>query len=271
MADFTDLELLSELRDALATPPIRPDATSLARLHATLAELERESEPVSITAAIRHDKPPHRSGARRRRRVVGRSSLLVASAVAAALTAGAAAAAVATNTLPGPTRAFAYDLGLPVTSPSLYHAQQTESQLRQAILSHHTSRARSLGQQLIGEMKGLDFSDLSTIRPGADALLVELGLGLPTIPSTSTSPLKSTVTVPSSSGTPPKVPDVTIPSVTTPSVSVPGVSVPGVSVPSVSLPSASVPGVSIPPVTVPSIPGPKVTVPTIKLPGLPSL
>src|ERR1700685_3591742 len=114
MAELTDLELLSQLRDVLDTPPVRPDAASLARLHVTLAELEHESEPVSITTAVRHRTGTRRSTTNHRRRLAGRSSVLVAGAVAAALTAGVAAAAVVTNTLPGPTRAFAYGVGLPV-------------------------------------------------------------------------------------------------------------------------------------------------------------
>src|ERR1700722_6395545 len=129
MAEMTDLELLSQLHDVLAAPPVRPDAQSLARLHETLAELERESGPVSITTAVRHRTSGERAHDRRRR-FAGRSSVLVASAVAAALTASVAAAAVATNTLPGPMRAIAYDVGLPVVSPSLFRAQQTETQLR---------------------------------------------------------------------------------------------------------------------------------------------
>src|SRR3984957_11948364 len=170
MAELTDLELLSQLRDVLDTPPVRPDAVSLARLHATLAELEHEAEPVSITAAVPHRTLSQRSTPSRRRRLAGRSSVLVAGVVAAALTAGVAAAAVATNTLPGPTRAFAYDVGLPVTSPSLYHAQQTEAQLRQALRTHEGSASRRLGQQLIGEMQTLDYSDLNQIRASADTL-----------------------------------------------------------------------------------------------------
>ena len=55
MAELTDLELLSQLRDALATPPVRPDAASLARLHATLAELELEQER---DASLDHDRGP---------------------------------------------------------------------------------------------------------------------------------------------------------------------------------------------------------------------
>jgi hypothetical protein len=275
MAELTDLELLSQLRDVLDTPPVRPDAASLARLHATLAELEHESEPVSITAAVPHRTLTQRSTPSRRRRLAGRSSVLVAGAVAAALTAGVAAAAVATNTLPGPTRAFAYDVGLPVTSPSLYHAQQTEAQLRQALRNHEVPQSHLLGQQLIGEMETLDYSDLSQIRASADTLLVELGVVLPTISTTSPLPVTTPVTIPTPSGASSTVtggvPSVSVPGVSTPSVKVPSVSVPSVSVPSVSVPSVSVPSVSTPRVTVPSVSVPPVTVPTIKLPGLPSL
>src|SRR5580700_9296703 len=166
MADLTDVELLSRLQVALAPAPARPDEVSLARLHATLAELEAETEPVDIVSARRRREL--RRGLPRR---VTRSSVVAASALSFALTASVAAAAVATNTLPGPTRAFAYDLGLPVASPSLFRAQQTETQLRHAIVNDDTSQAKYLGQQLIGEMDTLDFSDLSQIRASADTLL----------------------------------------------------------------------------------------------------
>src|ERR1700734_261047 len=115
MAEFSDVDLLSHLQVALAPRPSQPDETSIARLHATLAELELENEPLDIipTAPLRTAQP--RSARMHRRRFSTRSSVLVASAISFTLTAGVAAAAVATNTLPGPTRAIAYDLGLPVT------------------------------------------------------------------------------------------------------------------------------------------------------------
>src|SRR5579863_5902567 len=196
MAEFNDVELLSRLSDALAAPPVRPDGATLARLHATLAELEEEVAPVDIRSVPRHGPVRQRA---QRRGLRARSTVVLASAVAVALSAGVAAAAVATNTLPGPTRAFAYDLGLPVTSPPLHQAQQTESQLRGAIASHQDARARRLGQVLIGEMKNLSFSDLSQIRASADTLLVEIGVGLSTTTPSVPMSITTTVTLPASS------------------------------------------------------------------------
>jgi hypothetical protein len=262
MAEFTDVELLSRLTVALAPPPVRPDESALAQLHATLEELSIEFEPASIAT------PAERRSIRQRRnvgprRTVRRSSLVAASAIACALAAGVAAAAVATNTLPGPTRAFAYDIGLPVTSPSLFAAQRSAAQLKQSIASNNLPREKVLGQQLIGELKTLDVSDLSQIRAVADTLLADVGLPIPALPNAPTTPITSNSTPTVS------VPTATVPSVSVPSVSVPSVSVPSVTVPSVSTPVVTLPPVTIPKVSTPSIPLPVVTIPIIHVHGLP--
>jgi hypothetical protein len=255
MAELTDVELLAHLEGALSAPPVRPDDVTMARLYATLEELAIEDEPVNIaTAAARRSSRQLTLP----RRTVARSSVIAASALAFALSAGVAAAAVATNTLPGPTRAIAYDLGLPVTSPSLFRAEQSAAALRQSIVSKNLPQEGLLGQQLIGDLQTLNFSDLTQIRATADTLLVEVGLSLPTLSSTSATPVTPTGTVPV----------VSVPKVRVPAVSVPGVTVPSVSVSRASVPSITVPSVSTP-VTVPIIPLPKVTIPGLKLPGLP--
>ncbi|MGB7104138.1 MAG: hypothetical protein WBD82_06025, partial [Acidimicrobiales bacterium] len=232
MAELTDDDLLARLEVALASPPIRPDEQSITRLYATLAELELEDEPVNITSTVHHRTAAPRSVHERRRRFPKRSSVLVASAISFALTAGVAAAAVVTNTLPGPTRGIAYDLGLPVTSPGLFRAQQDENQLRQSIAVGDQAQEKQLGQKLISAMKTLDSSDLSQIRSTADKLLIEVGLGAPTLSNSTTTP-NSTTTVPS----------------TTPSAKISGVTVPPVTVPTVTTPTATV----LPPVTTPTV------------------
>jgi hypothetical protein len=211
MSELTDVELLSRLQDALTPASVQPDEVSLARLHATLAELAGESEPVSITTALER-RDQGRSNVVRRR-VTARTSLVAASALAFALTAGVAAAAVATNTLPGPTRAIAYDLGLPVTSPALVRAETSAKQLHLAIVTKNHSQERLLAHQLVGDLKTLNTNDLSQIRNAAKKLLVEVGVKVPTLPGAVTSPTTPTVTVPSVS-----VPSVTIPGVTLPTL-----------------------------------------------------
>jgi hypothetical protein len=270
MAELTDLELLSSLQVALAPRREHPDEEALTRLQATLQELESQFEPVDIAAAAQRRIRQRTVRARRG----ARSSIVAASALAFALTAGVAAAAVATNTLPGPTRAFAYDVGLPVTSPALYGAQRSVAALRHSILAKNLPQEKTQAQQLIGQLKTLDPSDLSQIRATADQLLTAIGVTLPNLPSASSSPKTPTITIPSVSVPTATVPNVTVPSVSVPSVSVPSVSVPSVSVPSITTPVGTVPSVSIPSavipkVTIPSIPLPVVTIPIVHLPGLP--
>jgi hypothetical protein len=268
MAELTDVELLTSLRIALSPPPAVPDDIALAQLHATLQELETEFAPVDISTATQSRRNRHGTRVLHSRRGA-RSTFVAASAIAFALTAGVAAAAVATNTLPGPTRAFAYDVGLPVTSPALYGAQQSAAALRQSIISNNLHQQKVLGHQLIGELKTLDVSDLSQIRATAAKLLTEIGLTLPTLSNTNSSSVTPTVTIPSV-----LVPSVTVPSVTVPNVMVPSATIPSVTVPSITtpvgtVPSVTVPSVSVPKVTVPSIPLPVVTIPIVHLPGLP--
>jgi hypothetical protein len=266
MAELSDVELLSSLQVALAPAPARPDARALAQLHATLEELAIEFEPVDIATAAPRRTPGRPLDRRRPRQTLARSSIVAASAIAFALTAGVAAAAVATNTLPGPTRAFAYDMGLPVTSPSLFKTQQSTAQLQQAILSKNIPQEKLLGQELIGDLQSLNYSDLSQIRSTADALLVEVGLTLPTLSNTATSvPATSvpSVSVPSVS-----VPGVTAPGITVPQVTMPSVSVPSVTTPVVTTPTVTIPSAKLPEVTTPSTPLPVVTIPIVTLPGL---
>jgi hypothetical protein len=270
MAELTDDDLLSRLSVALAPLPVRPDEKSIARLHATLAELELENVPANVVSLDHHRTTAPRSAHVRRRRFT-RSSILVASAISFALSAGVAAAAVATNTLPGPTRAFAFDLGLPVTSPSLFRAQQVANQLKQSIFAKDHAQEKQLGQQLISAMKTLDSSDLSQIRSTADKLLTEVGLGIPIISNSPKTPVTTTNTVPSTSVPSTKVPGVNVPSVTTPSVTVPSVTTPSVTVPSVTTPTVTTPTVTTPTVTTPTVTTPTVTVPSVTIPKLPRL
>jgi hypothetical protein len=265
MAELTDVELLSLLEASISPALVRPDEISLAQLHATLAGLEAGTEVTSITHSVR-DSGSDRAGHVARRRRTRRSSIVVVSAISFALTAGVAAAAVVTNTLPGPTRAFAYDLGLPVTSPSLFRADQSATQLHQAIIANNRPEERALAQKLIGELKKLNFNDLTQIRARADKLLVDVGLGLPTLPSLTKTPITTTNTVPTVFVPSVTVPGTSTPSVSTPSVTTPNVSVPGVTVPSVSIPSVTEPTTGVPSLTIPRITLPKVTVSPITIP-----
>jgi hypothetical protein len=188
-----------------------------------------------------------------------------------ALSAGVAAAAVATNTLPGPTRAFAYDLGLPVTSPSLFQAEHSAQQLQSAIVAKNRPEERSLAKQLISELKDLNSGDLAQIGASAKTLLVEVGLEPSTLPSPAKTPITTTDTLPTITVPNMKVPGVTTPRVSTPSVTTPNVSLPGARVPSMSVPSITEPDLGVPSLTIPRLSVKKVissqvTIPTVTIP-----
>ena len=158
-----DDELEGRLRDALRAEALVPDEATWTRMEEALGEL---AAPVGAGGP---------RGVARRARAGWRASAL-ALTLASALTASAAAAAVATNTLPGPLRSIAYHLGLPVTSPGLYQAQQETTQLRASLRAHQRARVQSLGESLATHLRTLDRRDRSSIQETADALLREAGV-----------------------------------------------------------------------------------------------
>ena len=158
--------LEGRLRDALRAEVLVPDQATWARMEEALAEL---ATPVGAGGP---------RGVARRPRAGWRASALALS-LASALTASAAAAAVATNTLPGPLRSIAYHLGLPVTSPGLYQAQQETTQLRASLHAHQRARVKSIGESLATHLRTLDATDRATIQATADGLLAEAGVDAP--------------------------------------------------------------------------------------------
>jgi hypothetical protein len=159
-----DDELLALLADAFPTQPVKPDEKARQRLRDALAN--------DNLAAF--DSPASR-GARWRRRIGSRAGVFTLSSIGI-LVIGGAAAAVTTNTLPGPTRNLAYDIGLPVTSPALYHARQQLGQLVSANAQHHTTTARQLGHDLLRDLTLLNHADLAQIRKPAQIALTQTGL-----------------------------------------------------------------------------------------------
>jgi len=161
----SDDELLARLKEAFPAPAATPDGAARQHLLDALAT----DNVVSIdTSASR--------SARLRRRFGSHVSALTLSAAGVLALGGVAAAAVATNTLPGPTRAIAYDLGLPVTSPALFQARAQLHQLNTANEMHQKQTARNLSRKLIGDLKSLNQSDLSQIRSAAHNALEVSGL-----------------------------------------------------------------------------------------------
>lgn len=203
MSDFrTDDELLMLLKDAFPTQLLEPDEEARELLRDALAH----DNLVPLLAVQSRD-------ARRRRRFSSHASAITLSTISVLAFGGVAAAAVMTNTLPGPTRALAYDLGLPVTSPALFQARQQLHQLDSALTHHHTNVVRQLGHGLLRDLTLLNRGDLSLIRTPAQTALTQSGLiqqaskilGITTssttttvAPSTSTSTTTTTVLVPPS-------------------------------------------------------------------------
>ncbi|HEY7932141.1 MAG TPA: hypothetical protein VIC81_07795 [Acidimicrobiales bacterium] len=185
-----DEELLALLKDVYPTAAIKPDETARRQLLDALAL----DNVVAINAPITSTK--------HRRRFGSHVSAVTLSAIGAVSLAGVAAAAVVTNTLPGPTRAIAYDLGLPVTSPALYQARQQLSEVKGATNEHHADVARQLAQGLIKDLRLLNHQDLSQIRTPVTKTLTQLGLldqvtsilGLTSTTTTTVPPTSSSTT-----------------------------------------------------------------------------
>lgn len=157
-------EILALLKEIFPTPPVRPDESARKHLRDALAH----DNLVPMVASQSRDAPL-------RRRFGSHASALTLSTIGV-LIFGGAAAAVATNTLPGPTRALAYDLGLPVTSPALYQARQQLHRLDAAIAHHQTNVVLPLGRSLLHDLVLLNRADLSQIRTPAQKALTQTGL-----------------------------------------------------------------------------------------------
>ena len=173
MTAMNDDELMATLTGALAPVRIHPGPEEISVLHRALVARTnsrvvtgRRRTPVLVFA--------HQAGS-----IVAdwihraRHPIAVLSAAAILATGGVAAAGVATNTLPGPTRAVAFDLGLPVTSPSLAAAKTCIDALRGALLSRNVTGVRSATDSLRHELAELDRSALTQVAPEADQLLAQ--------------------------------------------------------------------------------------------------
>lgn len=182
MAGPSDSEIMAMLGAALSPTPSAPDQETLARLHAALADLG-DGSVTDVAAQAGH----RTTVGGLRRRVANHASRLFVIAATVLLTGGVATAAVATDTLPGPTRNIAYDLGLPVTSPALFLAKQNLTQLKKSIVEKNHGQVVRLGHQLEQDLKSLNQGDLSEIRDSAEGLLNDAGLPVPSLPELTTS------------------------------------------------------------------------------------
>jgi hypothetical protein len=169
MRSRDDAELLQALATALKPVPARPTVAELAVLHDALAARSGESELSSraetSSPAFWRNPSVRAQGVHRLRRPAG--VLLVAGVLA---TSGVAAA-VGTNTLPGPARVVAFDLGLPVSSPALVTAQGAVATLRVAVVGSDVAAVRFAADSLRRDMAALTPSDHQKVEPEADQLL----------------------------------------------------------------------------------------------------
>ncbi|MHB1968753.1 MAG: hypothetical protein ACYCPK_00755 [Acidimicrobiales bacterium] len=202
MSDVDDRRLLDALGDALAPRDVVPDPFVRARL---LSALEGPAPLAVARARSWRRRVAHHGGAW----AVAAAGVFVVSAVAAA--------AVVTDTLPGPTRAIAYDLGLPVTSPALHQTESDLSNLRHALAAHDRRDVRSLAQRVARDVRTLDAHDLGVVRAQVRVLLraasqlggvgsvvgsVSVGGSTPTIPTTTTTSSSRSTTTTSPSAVP---------------------------------------------------------------------
>lgn len=181
MNDRDEQELLDELHLALSASALAPDADAMAALHGAIDHaLIDEKNVTSIDAT--------RGLAQRRRISVGLHQLRHPAAaivgVAVLSLGGVAAAGVVTNTLPGPTRAIAYRIGLPVTSPALYQTDQAVSALEHALATRRVVTAHKTAVALRHDMSALSTNDLAQVDNAATVLLKKAGVTPPptTIP-----------------------------------------------------------------------------------------
>ena len=170
-----DTMLLAALGEVLAPEPAAPGAEAMAALHRALDD--RAAAAVAVATARDGLAPvipltptsrwAQRGGALHRLR----HPVAAAVAVAVLATSGAAAAAVATDHLPGPTRAVAFDLGLPVSSPALTTARGTLAQLDAGVAAGDPARIRATADLLRTELAALSPSDRATIQASAAVAL----------------------------------------------------------------------------------------------------
>ena len=201
MSSMSDDELLGRLTSALAPESITPDARSLEQFRDAL---QRSAKNDDVIVSISSPTKRRASRLHRLRHPVGAAI----GVIFLASTSVAAAAAVGTDTLPGPTRTVAYEIGLPVTSPALYQTQETLHQLNVAVDHHDPVAAREAGNQLRRNLQQLNPRDLTHVQGPARALLPRAGVPVPpsiTIPPRPTPPT-----------TPQRLPEQQVPAGTSP-------------------------------------------------------
>ena len=190
MTDLLDeATLFAALAESLEPESAAPDAAAIEALHRALERRAGDAVAAATGSDDAGSGPlapvvPLTSTGRwgQRGGPLHRLRHPVAAAVAVAVlaTSGVAAAAVATDHLPGPTRAVAYDLGLPVTSPALAATRETLAELQAALATGDVVRTRSSADLLRAELAALSPSDRASIQASAAGTLARADALVPT-------------------------------------------------------------------------------------------
>jgi hypothetical protein len=173
MKEPDDNLLMAALAEAFAPEPAPPNPDDLARLHQALAIRSNGHGAYSDESAripsIR--RVAFRGWAVQVRRL--RHPVAVLAVVGVLATGGVATAAVATNTLPGPTRTVAFDLGLPVSSPDLVATQACLTALQTALVSRDAAEVSTEANSLRRDLAALSPAELKEVELEANQLLVQ--------------------------------------------------------------------------------------------------
>ena len=173
MKEPDDNLLMAALAEAFAPEPAPPNPDDLARLHQALAIRSNGHGAYSDESAripsVR--RVAFRGWAVQVRRL--RHPVAVLAVVGVLATGGVATAAVATNTLPGPTRNVAFDLGLPVSSPDLVATQACLTALQTALVSRDAAEVSTEANSLRRDLAALSPDELKGVELEANQLLAQ--------------------------------------------------------------------------------------------------
>ncbi len=158
---IADDELLDLLAVVIVPASVRPTAAEHEQLRRALATQSEEAERREpLHRVVRFGRLPHP---------------VAAAIVVAALTTGGAAAAVKTNSLPGPLRSIASDVGIPMTSPALEHVDNDLNALRAALQLGDANGIKTDAATLSRDVDTLNADDRITVDGEVNVLLAQAG------------------------------------------------------------------------------------------------
>lgn len=159
MRPVDDEALMGVLRDALVPADLTPSAEEMDRFSRALETGRGRGRYVAI--GTRHVNWRAHTAPR----------ILVAAGLALLAGLGALSGGVATDSLPGPLRSAAFDLGLPVSSPSLVAAEAASARLAGALAARDRAAVLASVPVLEQRLAVLGAADRAHVEPGATTLL----------------------------------------------------------------------------------------------------